>query len=72
MRDPIEEFMAYNRPFARRNAELIRFKIARMAQTPDSLTAYDAPDCDGCAVASRRRRDAAPERAPRASAAPRT
>jgi uncharacterized protein (DUF2252 family) len=34
MRDPIEEFIAYNRPFAQRNAELIRFKIARMAQTP--------------------------------------
>jgi uncharacterized protein (DUF2252 family) len=34
MRDPIDEFIAYNRPDARRNAELIRFKIARMAQTP--------------------------------------
>jgi uncharacterized protein (DUF2252 family) len=34
MRDPITEFMAYNRPFARRNAELIRSKIARMAQSP--------------------------------------
>jgi uncharacterized protein (DUF2252 family) len=34
VRDPIAEFMAYNRPFARRNAELIRFKIARMAQSP--------------------------------------
>src|SRR2546421_5757532 len=34
MRDPIVEFMAYNRPFAKRNAELIRAKVSRMAATP--------------------------------------
>jgi uncharacterized protein (DUF2252 family) len=34
MRDPIAEFMDYNRPFARRNPELLRFKVARMAQSP--------------------------------------
>jgi uncharacterized protein (DUF2252 family) len=34
MRDPIDQFLAYNRPFARRHPELIRFKIARMAQSP--------------------------------------
>jgi uncharacterized protein (DUF2252 family) len=34
MRDPIQEFMDYNRPFARRNAELLRFKVARMAESP--------------------------------------
>ena len=34
MRDAIQEFMAFNRPFARRNPELIRFKIARMAESP--------------------------------------
>ncbi len=34
MRDPIQEFMDFNRPFARRNPELIRFKIARMAEAP--------------------------------------
>ncbi len=34
MRDAIAEFQAYNRPFARRNAELLRFKIARMAASP--------------------------------------
>ncbi len=34
MRDPIEEFMTYNRPFARRNPELLRFKVARMAEGP--------------------------------------
>jgi uncharacterized protein (DUF2252 family) len=34
MRDPIEEFLTYNRPFARRNPELLRFKVARMAESP--------------------------------------
>src|SRR4029079_11580339 len=34
MRDAVQEFMAYNRPFARRNHELMRFKIARMAESP--------------------------------------
>ena len=34
MRDPIQEFIRYNRPFARRNPELIRYKIARMAESP--------------------------------------
>ena len=34
MRDAIAEFMTYNRPFARRNPELLRFKIARMAESP--------------------------------------
>jgi uncharacterized protein (DUF2252 family) len=34
MRDPIEEFMTFNRPFARRNPELLRFKVARMAEGP--------------------------------------
>jgi uncharacterized protein (DUF2252 family) len=34
MRDPIAEFMEFNRPFARRNPELLRFKVARMAETP--------------------------------------
>ncbi|HVS38387.1 MAG TPA: DUF2252 family protein [Gemmataceae bacterium] len=34
MRDAIQEFMDFNRPFARRNPELIRFKIARMAEGP--------------------------------------
>src|SRR4029079_416712 len=34
MRDAVQEFMAYNRPFARRNPELLRFKIARMAESP--------------------------------------
>jgi uncharacterized protein (DUF2252 family) len=33
-RDPIQEFMTYNRPFARRNPELLRFKVARMADGP--------------------------------------
>jgi uncharacterized protein (DUF2252 family) len=32
MRDPVEEFKAYNRPLARRNPELLRYKVARMAQ----------------------------------------
>jgi uncharacterized protein (DUF2252 family) len=31
MRDPVQEFKDFNRPFARRNAELMRFKIERMA-----------------------------------------
>jgi uncharacterized protein (DUF2252 family) len=34
MRDPIEEFLAFNRPFANRSAELIKYKIARMAESP--------------------------------------
>ena len=34
MRDAVAEFMEYNRPFARRHPELIRFKVARMAETP--------------------------------------
>src|SRR6266481_2771054 len=34
MRDPVAEFMEYNRPFALRHAELIRFKVARMAECP--------------------------------------
>jgi uncharacterized protein (DUF2252 family) len=34
MRDPIAEFKDYNRPFARRNPELLRFKVARMAAGP--------------------------------------
>ncbi len=34
MRDPIDEFMRFNRPFARRNPELLRLKVARMAEGP--------------------------------------
>jgi uncharacterized protein (DUF2252 family) len=34
MRDPIAEFMEFNRPFARRSPELLRFKVARMAESP--------------------------------------
>ena len=34
MRDPIPEFMNYNRAFARRNPELLRLKVARMAESP--------------------------------------
>jgi uncharacterized protein (DUF2252 family) len=34
MRDPVVEFMNYNRPFARRNPELLRLKVARMAESP--------------------------------------
>ena len=34
MRDALQEFMTFNRPDAKRNAELIRFKIARMADSP--------------------------------------
>jgi uncharacterized protein (DUF2252 family) len=34
MRDPVVEFMNFNRPFARRNPELLRLKIARMAEGP--------------------------------------
>jgi uncharacterized protein (DUF2252 family) len=33
MRDPIVEFMNYNRPFAQRNPELLRLKVARMAES---------------------------------------
>jgi len=34
MRDPIAEFMTFNRPFAQRNPDLIRFKVARMVESP--------------------------------------
>jgi uncharacterized protein (DUF2252 family) len=34
MRDPLQEFQAFNRPFARRNPELLRQKVARMAESP--------------------------------------
>src|SRR5207249_2839613 len=34
MRDPVAEFKAYNRPLARRNPELLRYKVARMAAGP--------------------------------------
>jgi uncharacterized protein (DUF2252 family) len=34
VRDPIVEFMNYNRDFARRNPELLRLKVARMAEGP--------------------------------------
>src|SRR5262249_21005348 len=34
MRDPIVEFQNYNRAFARRNPELLRLKVARMAESP--------------------------------------
>jgi uncharacterized protein (DUF2252 family) len=34
MRDPISEFKDYNRAFARRNPELLRLKVARMAESP--------------------------------------
>ena len=34
MRDAVQEFMAFNRPFAQRDAHLTRYKIARMAENP--------------------------------------
>jgi uncharacterized protein (DUF2252 family) len=34
MRDPVEEFKSYNRRLAQRNAELLRYKVARMAEGP--------------------------------------
>jgi uncharacterized protein (DUF2252 family) len=34
LRDPVAEFQDYNRAFARRNPELLRFKIDRMAASP--------------------------------------
>lgn len=34
MRDAIDEFLRFNRPFARRNPELLRLKVARMAEGP--------------------------------------
>src|SRR6476620_11118911 len=34
MRDALQEFMSFNRTDARRNQELMRFKIARMAESP--------------------------------------
>jgi uncharacterized protein (DUF2252 family) len=33
-RDVLQEFMDYNRPFARRSPELLRLKVARMAEGP--------------------------------------
>jgi uncharacterized protein (DUF2252 family) len=34
VRDPVAEFMSYNRPFVARGAELVRLKVARMAASP--------------------------------------
>jgi uncharacterized protein (DUF2252 family) len=34
MRDPIAEFIAFNRPLSQRHPELLRLKIARMAESP--------------------------------------
>ena len=34
MRDPLVEFRSYNRAFAQRNPELLRYKIARMSDGP--------------------------------------
>lgn len=34
MRDPVAEFKDHNRPLARRNPELLRYKVARMAEGP--------------------------------------
>src|SRR5437016_13321471 len=34
MRDPVAEFQAFNRAFARRNPELLRLKVERMAASP--------------------------------------
>src|SRR6478672_2388265 len=34
MRDPVAEFQEFNRPFARRNPDLLRLKIGRMAVNP--------------------------------------
>jgi uncharacterized protein (DUF2252 family) len=34
MRDPVAEFMTYNRPFVARGPELLRLKVARMAISP--------------------------------------
>src|SRR5262249_5327365 len=34
VRDPVAEFMTYNRPFVGRNPELVRLKVARMAASP--------------------------------------
>src|SRR5262245_32083774 len=34
MRDAVHEFQEFNRPFARRNPELLRLKVARMAEGP--------------------------------------
>jgi uncharacterized protein (DUF2252 family) len=34
MRDPVAEFKEYNRSLARRNPELLRYKVARMAEGP--------------------------------------
>lgn len=37
MRDPVVEFQTYNLPLARRNPELLRYKVARMADGPFSF-----------------------------------
>jgi uncharacterized protein (DUF2252 family) len=34
VRDPVAEFMTYNRPFVAHNPELVRLKVARMAASP--------------------------------------
>src|SRR5262245_54284929 len=34
MRDPVAEFQTFNRAFARRNPELLRLKVERMAASP--------------------------------------
>ena len=34
MRDPVTEFQTFNRAFARRNPELLRLKVERMAESP--------------------------------------
>jgi uncharacterized protein (DUF2252 family) len=34
VRDPVAEFMTYNRPFVARGPELLRLKVARMAASP--------------------------------------
>jgi len=34
VRDPVAEFMTYNRPFVSRGPELLRLKVARMAASP--------------------------------------
>src|SRR5262245_60317082 len=37
MRDPVQEFMEFNRPFAARSPELLRYKVRRMARGPFSF-----------------------------------
>jgi uncharacterized protein (DUF2252 family) len=34
MRDALTEFLTFNRPYARRHPEILRYKIARMAESP--------------------------------------